>query len=110
MVLSIGSITALVLAALVIIGGIIGFAKAQSIASLIAGVVSAALLGGCVFLMSLNQGYGLIAAIVVAGILEGIFFVRLRKTKKFMPAGLMIGASALSQVLFIVDLVTSNFK
>ncbi len=110
MFLSIGSVTALVLAVLVIIGGIIGFAKARSIASLIAGVASAALLGGCIFLMSVNQSYGLIAAIVVAGILEGIFFIRLRKTKKFMPAGLMIGASALSQILFIVDLLTCQFK
>ncbi len=110
MVFTLGSITALVLAVFVIIGGVIGFLKAQSIMSLVAGVVSAVLLAGCAYAMSINPTYGLIGAIVVASMLEGIFVIRLKKTKKFMPAGMMLAACLLAQVAFIVDFVLRSSK
>lgn len=111
MIFMMGSIAASVLAALVIIGGIIGFVKARSMMSLVAGVVSAILLFVCAWLMtSANAMAGLIGAFVVSAMLEGIFVIRLKKTKKFMPSGMMLIASLLAQVVFIYEFAVTSGK
>jgi len=71
---------------LLVIGGLIGFLKAKSKVSLIMSVSFAALLclcaAGIVF-----QYY--VADILLAALLV-VFAIRLAKTKKFMPSGLML--------------------
>jgi uncharacterized membrane protein (UPF0136 family) len=72
-------------------GGVVGFVKAQSKASLIAGIASGALLGlagALVVLGHVGAGAGLALAIAVA--LLGRFAPAFIKTKKVMPAGLMV--------------------
>lgn len=72
------------------VGGVIGFVKAKSKASLIAGIVSGLLLGTASGLVSsgfVRLGGGLGAVIAVA--LIGRFLPAFMKTKKFMPAGLV---------------------
>ncbi|NJL41680.1 MAG: hypothetical protein HC840_14860 [Leptolyngbyaceae cyanobacterium RM2_2_4] len=84
-----------------IVGGIIGYAQAQSKASLISGSISGALLilGGILTLI--GRGWGLWLAAIVTLALIIVFVVRLSKTRKFMPAGLMIiaGGATLIPIL-----------
>ncbi|MEM6717611.1 MAG: TMEM14 family protein, partial [Cyanobacteria bacterium P01_C01_bin.147] len=77
-------------AVLSVVGGIIGYQKAGSKPSLIAGIITGILL--------LVAGVGLLQmaawaswlAIAVALLLVIVFIGRLLKTRKFMPAGLMV--------------------
>lgn len=75
-----------------------GFAKAGSKASLITSAVSAALL--LLFLFAPLPFAGE-AIYVVLGLLLVAFVMRLKKTRKFMPAGLMCGLTAVTLVLLI---------
>src|SRR5437773_12558899 len=85
---------------LLVIGGVIGFLKAGSKVSLITSVVSAALLSLCAAHV-VFQPY--MADILLAALLV-VFGMRLTKTKKFMPSGLMliltVAALALRHVHF----------
>ncbi len=95
--MNLGIISAIAYGILAIIGGIIGYSQAQSKVSLISGIVSGLLLilGGVMQLQ--GQAWGLILATVVTAVLVIVFAVRLAKTRKFMPAGLMsvLGLAAL---------------
>ena len=71
---------------LLVVGGLIGFLKAKSKASLIASVVSAALLSLCAAGI-VFQPY--MADIILAALLV-LFAWRLTESKKFMPNGLML--------------------
>ena len=71
---------------LLVIGGLIGFLKAKSKVSLIMSVAFAALLSLCAAGI-IFQSY--VADILLAALLV-VFAMRLAKTKKFMPAGLML--------------------
>lgn len=70
---------------LLVVGGLVGFLKAGSKPSLIASVVFAALLSLC--------AVGILNRVVTDVLLSGllvVFGMRLSKTKKFMPAGMML--------------------
>ena len=71
---------------LLVIGGIIGFFKGKSSVSLIMSVAFAAALSLCAMRV-IFQAY--VADILLSALLV-VFAVRLGKTKKFMPAGLML--------------------
>ena len=71
---------------LLVIGGLIGFLKAKSKVSLIMSVAFAAALSLCAAGV-IFQPY--VADILLAALLV-VFGLRLAKTKKFMPAGLML--------------------
>jgi uncharacterized membrane protein (UPF0136 family) len=71
---------------LLVIGGLIGFLKAKSQVSLIMSVAFAAALSLCAAGI-IFQPY--VADILLAALLV-VFAIRLTKTKKFMPAGLML--------------------
>jgi uncharacterized membrane protein (UPF0136 family) len=94
--MSLGIIAAIAYGILALGGGIMGYAKAKSNASLISGVVSGILLivGG----LALWQGstWGLVLAAIVTGVLIVVFAIRLVKTRKFMPAGLMMLAGIIA--------------
>jgi uncharacterized membrane protein (UPF0136 family) len=74
---------------LAIIGGIIGYIQARSKVSLISGVISGLLLVIAGFFRLQGQGWAAILADVVTAVLVVVFAIRLAKTRKFMPAGLM---------------------
>jgi uncharacterized membrane protein (UPF0136 family) len=80
----------LVYALLVLGGGIMGFKKAKSKPSLIAGLISAALLTSAFAMTMIDFKAGLLIADIVALALLLVFIIRLAKTKKFMPSGLMV--------------------
>ncbi|HEY9170960.1 MAG TPA: TMEM14 family protein [Verrucomicrobiae bacterium] len=71
---------------LLVIGGLIGFFKAKSKVSLIMAVAFAAALSLCAAGI-VFQGY--VADLLLAALLV-VFGMRLAKTKKFMPSGLML--------------------
>ena len=73
-----------------IVGGIIGFVKSQSKASLVSGSISGVGLLVSGIAAAQNQEWGKIVGMAIATLLIIVFIVRLIKTKKFMPAGLMI--------------------
>lgn len=83
-----GSIFALIYGVLSIVGGIIGYRQAGSKVSLISGIISGLLLLLGVVLMPGAAGFWL--AWTVSLVLVIVFVTRLIKTKKFMPAGLMV--------------------
>ncbi len=83
-------IAAITYGILAIIGGIIGYVQASSKASLISGSISGLLLIFAGAMQLQGQAWGLILATVVTTVLIIVFAIRLAKTRKFMPAGLMI--------------------
>lgn len=85
----IGIITAIAYGVLAIVGGIIGYVQAQSKVSLISGSVSGLLLIVAGVMQLQGQRAGLILATVITSVLVIVFAIRLIKTRKFMPAGLM---------------------
>ena len=75
---------------LLLVGGLIGFLKAGSKVSLITSAVAAAalVLTAIPGLLGRGASAGLADAIMAA--LLVVFAIRLTKTKKFMPSGLML--------------------
>jgi uncharacterized membrane protein (UPF0136 family) len=99
--MTLGVVAAFAYGILAIIGGIIGYRKANSKASLISGSVSGVLLLIATFIQILGQAWGLSLASVITGVLVIFFAFRLIKTRKFMPAGLMalLGVVALATMV-----------
>ena len=92
--------------ALTILGGVIGFVKAGSKASLIAGGVSGVLILVAAWLvMSGKAQAGLILGLVISSVLEMRFLPAFVKTKKPMPAGMMAVLSMIGTVLSVLALV-----
>jgi len=87
---------------LTIVGGVIGYVKAGSTASIIAGAISGIALIAAAFLMPGNAMLGLIIAGLVSIALAGRFIPAFVKTGKVMPAGLMAVLSAIGIVMAIV--------
>jgi uncharacterized membrane protein (UPF0136 family) len=101
MLAQIGTWSLLVIAVIVSIGGIMGFVKAKSKASLIAGEVSAAayLLAFVAALNGMHHAH--LAGAVISIALCIVFGIRLRKTGKFMPAGMMLVCCAITLAIMI---------
>jgi uncharacterized membrane protein (UPF0136 family) len=87
---------------LTIVGGIIGYAKAGSTASIIAGSICGILLLVAAYLLPGQLAVGLALAAVVSVALAGKFVPAFIKTGQVMPAGLM---SVLSVIGIIMALV-----
>ncbi|MFZ1074620.1 MAG: TMEM14 family protein [Verrucomicrobiia bacterium] len=75
---------------LLLVGGLIGFLKAKSKVSLVTSAVFAAILVLTVVPGVFQPGFARGLANVIMAMLLVVFAVRLAKTKKFMPSGLML--------------------
>ena len=98
----------LVFGALTVIGGVVGYVRAKSRASLIAGGISGALLlasGGLVATGRIHAG--VVVGLVVSVALAGRFIPAFVKTRKWMPAGLMAALSLVGMVAGALGLLTS---
>ncbi len=104
--IDLGVIAAFAYGVLALVGGIIGYAQAKSTASLISGIVSGVLLIAAGVLQRQGMAWGGILAAVITAVLVVVFIVRLIKTRKFMPAGLMIIAGAIALILELSSLVS----
>ena len=81
--------------ALLLLGGLMGYLKAKSKPSIIASTLFAIALSLCA-LDIISQDY---VADILLGALLLVFGMRLVKTKKFMPAGLMLALTLVALVL-----------
>ncbi|BAY12963.1 TMEM14 family protein [Calothrix sp. NIES-2098] len=100
-----GIIAAFVYGILALIGGIMGYIQASSRISLISGVISGLLLIFASFLQLQGQPWGLLVATLVTAVLVVFFCLRLAKTRKFMPSGLMAILGMVTLVLMLNQIV-----
>jgi uncharacterized membrane protein (UPF0136 family) len=84
---------------LLLAGGLIGFVKAKSQVSLITSVAAAAILALAAVPGILAPTFAQNLTAVVMIVLLVVFAVRLAKTNKFMPSGLMLVVTGLALAL-----------
>ena len=92
----------LIFGALTILGGIIGYVKAGSVPSIIAGAITGVLLLVAGALLPEHRAAGLAAAFIVSLLLAAQFVPKFIRTGKVMPAGLMSILSVIGIVVAIV--------
>jgi len=88
----------IVFGALTIVGGIVGYLKAGSVASIIAGSITGVLLLVAAFLLPEHRTIGLATALIVSLLLAAQFL----RTGIVMPAGMMSILSAIGIIAVIV--------
>ena len=88
-----------------IVGGIIGYKSAGSKVSLISGTICGLLLLLAAYLQFQGQILGLTLAVVITSILVVVFAIRLFKTRKFMPAGLMVALGVIALAIMLFQLI-----
>jgi len=87
---------------LTIAGGVVGYVKAGSVASIIAGSITGILLLVAAFVMPEHRVAGLATALIVSLLLAAYFTRKYLSTGAVMPAGIM---SVLSIIGIIVAIV-----
>jgi uncharacterized membrane protein (UPF0136 family) len=87
---------------LTIAGGVIGYVKAGSMPSIIAGSISGILLLVAAFLLPDYRVAGLATGLIVALLLAGQFIPKFIRTGKIMPAGMMSVLSVIGIIMAIV--------
>ena len=100
--LGVMSILYFVYAALLLVGGILGYARAKSAPSLVAGAVAAVLTVIAALLLPHHPRAGLGLGILVSLGLGAFFFQRYQETKKPMPALLVL---VMSVVILLASLL-----
>jgi uncharacterized membrane protein (UPF0136 family) len=91
-----------VFGALTIVGGIIGYVKAGSVPSIIAGAITGVLLLIAASILPTHRTAGLATALVISVLLALQFVPKLIRTGKMMPAGLMSILSVIGVVVAVV--------
>jgi uncharacterized membrane protein (UPF0136 family) len=92
----------IVFGALTIVGGIVGYVKAGSVASIIAGSITGVLLLVAAFLLREHRMVGLATALIVSLLLAAQFIPKLLRTGRVMPAGIMSLLSVIGIIVVIV--------
>ena len=87
---------------LTIAGGVVGYVKAGSVASIIAGSITGVLLLIAAFVMPEHRVAGLATALVVSLLLAAYFIRKYLSTGAVMPAGMMSVLSVIGIIAAIV--------
>src|ERR1044072_9977842 len=88
--------------ALTIAGGVVGYVKAGSVASIIAGSVTGILLLVAAFLLPEHRAIGLATALIISLLLAAQFAPKFIRTGRVMPAGMMAILSVIGLIAAIV--------
>jgi uncharacterized membrane protein (UPF0136 family) len=100
--MSLGSTVLLAYGVLMVVGGLMG-ARAGSRASLMAGTGSGVVLLIAWFVARTHPAVGLWTGAVVSLLLCVTFTIRVRKTGKLMPAGLLLAVSLVACALLLAS-------
>ena len=92
----------IVFGALTIVGGIVGYLKAGSVASIIAGSITGVLLLVAAFLLPEHRTIGLATGLIVSLLLAAQFVPKFLRTGRVMPAGMMSILSVIGIIAVIV--------
>jgi uncharacterized membrane protein (UPF0136 family) len=92
----------IVFGVLTIAGGIVGYVKAGSVASIIAGSITGVLLLVAALLLPTHRTIGLATALLVSVLLAAQFLPKFLRTGRVMPAGMMAILSAVGIIAAIV--------
>jgi uncharacterized membrane protein (UPF0136 family) len=87
---------------LTIVGGIVGYLKAGSMASIIAGSITGVLLLVAAFLLPEHRAIGLATAFIISLLLAAQFVPKFIRTGRVMPAGMM-------SILSVIGLIAAIF-
>jgi uncharacterized membrane protein (UPF0136 family) len=87
---------------LTIAGGIVGYVKAGSVASIVAGSITGVLLLIAAFLLPEHHAAGLATALIVSLLLSAQFVPKFLRTGAVMPAGVMSVLSVIGIIAVIV--------
>jgi|SRR5256885_4856401 len=87
---------------LTVVGGVVGYIKAGSVASIIAGSITGVLLLVAAFLLPEHRAIGLATALIVSLLLAAQFVPKFLKTGRMMPAGLMSVLSVIGIIAAII--------
>ncbi|HEY7001207.1 MAG TPA: TMEM14 family protein [Candidatus Udaeobacter sp.] len=92
----------IVFGVLTVVGGIVGYVKAGSVASIIAGSITGVLLLVAAFLLPEHRVIGLATAFIVSLLLAAQFVPKFIRTGRAMPAGMMCILSVIGIIAAIV--------
>jgi uncharacterized membrane protein (UPF0136 family) len=92
----------IVFGALTIAGGVVGYVKAGSVASIIAGSITGVLLLVAAFLLPEHRAIGLATAFIISLLLAAQFVPKFIRTGRVMPAGMMSILSVIGVIAAIV--------
>jgi len=92
----------IVFGVLTIAGGIVGYVKAGSVASIIAGSITGILLLVAAFLLPEHRAIGLATAFLISLLLAAQFAPKFIRTGRVMPAGMMAILSVIGLIAAIV--------
>jgi len=92
----------LIFGALTIIGGVIGYVKAGSLPSIIAGAVTGVLLIVAGWILPANRMVGIVTALIISLLLAAQFVPKFIRTGKAMPAGVMSILSVIGIAVAII--------
>jgi len=93
-----GQILMAVYGVLLIAGGVMGYVKGGSRVSLFAGAITGGLCVGATWLSVDQPADGFTIGSLIAFLLTGVGINRLAKTRKFMPAGMILVLSVVAGV------------
>ena len=92
----------IVFGVLTIAGGVVGYVKADSMASIVAGSITGVLLLVAAFLLPEHRAIGLATAFIISLLLAAQFAPKFLRTGRVMPAGMMSILSVIGVVAAIV--------
>ena len=95
-------------AVVVLLGGVMGYLKAKSKVSLLAGIGSGIGLIISWFIFRQEPLVGLGLATLIALLLVIVFIIRFFRTRSFMPSGLMTVFSIAATAVFVMGLLDSS--
>ena len=92
----------IVFGVLTVAGGVVGYVKAGSVASIIGGSITGVLLLVAAFLLPEHRAIGLATAFIISLLLAAQFAPKFIRTGRLMPAGMMSILSVIGIIAAIV--------